>query len=201
MIKRSVFAIGLLASSAAIAADNNFFYLGGSLGQARTSFDGNPAVAGGLATTYDNSVSAWSAFGGYQINKYFGAELRYIKFGDTNVQVNVPGVGSLFTNIQINGWGASLVGTQPLGKDFSLLGRIGATYTRETRGNCNICAGPVSSSSDNVWSPSFGIGLQYDFNASLIARGEVERFTKIGDSDNTFGGRATLWTAAMAYKF
>ena len=200
MITKSIVAVGLLAISAGVAADNNFFYLGASTGQARTDFDANPAIAGGFPTTYDNSVSTWSAFAGYQISPIVGAELRYIHFGDANVRVQFPG-GPLFTNIQIQGWGASLVGTKPVGKNFSALGRIGATYFRETRGNCNICAAPVTTSSDNVWSPSFGIGLQYDFNASLIARGEVERFTRIGDSDNTFGGKATLWTVGLAYKF
>ncbi len=200
MIKRSIFAIGLLASSAAFAAENNLFYVGGGIGQARTTFDANPALVGGLPTTYDSSVSTWSAFGGYQINQYLALEGRYIRFGDTTVQVQTAG-GGLFTSIQVYGWGASLVGKKPLGKDFSLLGRVGGTYFRETRGNCNVCAGPVSTSSDNVWTPSLGIGLQYDINASFIARGEVERFTKLGNSDNTFGGRATLWTLGLGYRF
>ena len=158
-------AIALLACTSAIAADNGF-YVGFSAGQARPSFDSNPAVAGGFPVQYDSSSGAWDAAVGYQINRYFGVEVRYVKFGDYNAHIVVPGVGPLFTNIQINAWGASLVGTAPLGRGFSLLGRIGENYTRETRGNCNICVTQPASSSDNIWSPSFGVGVKYDFNAN-----------------------------------
>jgi predicted porin len=195
-----LFAIGLLASNSAIAADNGF-YVGFSAGQARPSFDTMPAIAGGFPVTYDSSSGAWDATVGYQINKYFSAEVRYIRFGDYNAGIVVPGVGQLFTNIQINAWSGSLVGALPLGKSFSLLGRVGENYMRETRGNCNICAIPVTSSSDNTWSPSFGVGLKYDFNANFSARGEVEHFTKIGNNNNTFDGKANLYTVGVTYKF
>ena len=193
-------AIGLWASGPALAADTGF-YIGGSFGQARPSFDRTPAIVGGLPTTYDSSSAVWGAFGGYQINKYFSAEVRYVRLGEYNAAISVPGAGPLFTNIQITGWGAALVGALPLGKDFSLLGRIGETRLRETRGNCTICAAQTLNSSDNIWSPSFGIGLKYDFNPNLSARGEVERFTKIGSTDNTFGGAANLYSVGLAYKF
>jgi predicted porin len=193
-------AAGLLAGNAAIAADNGL-YVGFSAGQSRPSFDSNPAVAAGFPVIYDSSSSAWDAAVGYQINKYFGVEVRYIKFGDFNAHIVVPGVGPLYTNIQINAWGGSLVGTAPLGRGFSLLGRVGENYTRETRGNCNICATQPASSSDNIWSPSFGVGVKYDFNANFSARGEVERFTKIGSNDNTFGGKVNLYTVGVTYKF
>ena len=197
---RIVFAIWLATSGTAFAADNGF-YVGASAGQARPSFDANPAIAFGFPVTYDSSSAVWGAFGGYQINRYFSAEVRYVRLGEYNAQLSVPGIGALFTNIQISGWGAALVGALPLGKDFSLLGRIGETRLRETRGNCNICTGQTLNSSDNIWSPSFGIGLKYDFNPNLSARGEVERFTKIGSTDNTFGGAAYLYSVGLAYKF
>src|SRR5450432_254221 len=105
MIKRSIFTIGLLASSAAIAAESNYFYVGGNLGQARTTYDSNPAIVGGASATYDSSVSVWGAFGGYQINKYVGVEARYITFGDTNLVVNRPAGATIFSTIQVQGWG------------------------------------------------------------------------------------------------
>jgi len=199
-LARVLFALGLLAANAAIAADNGA-YIGFSAGQARPSFDSNPAVAAGFPVQYDSSSGAWDAAVGYQINRYFGIELRYIKFGDYNAHIFVPGVGNLFTNIQINAWGGSLVGTAPLGRGFSLLGRVGENYTRETRGNCNICVTQPTSSSDNVWSPSFGVGVKYDFNANWAVRGEAERYTKIGSNDNTFGGKVNLYTVGVTYKF
>jgi OOP family OmpA-OmpF porin len=192
---------GLLASGAALAEDKGA-YLGFSAGQTRANFDGSPAIAAGFPVTYDNSAGVWKAYGGYQFNQYFGAELTYVKLGDYNANVTVPGFAPLFTQIRINGWGGALVGTLPLGKGFSLLGKIGETYTRESRGDCNICIAPVTNSSSNIWSPTFGAGLKYAFTPNLSARAEVERFTKVGDSNNgTIGASIMLYTAGLAYKF
>ena len=188
-----VFAIWLATSGIAFAADNGF-YIGGGFGQARPSFDANPAAALGFPVTNDNSSAVWNAFGGYQINQYFSAELRYVNLGEYNSALSVPGIGTLLAKIRITGWGAALVGALPLGKDFSLLGRVGENRLRETLfGN--------GSTNDNTWSPSFGIGLKYGINPNLSARAEVEHFTKIGSNDNTIGAHANLYTVGLVYKF
>ena len=178
--------IGLLLSAASQAADTGF-YIGGSLGQARASFD-QPVAAflAGVPVTADNSSYAYKVYGGYQLNQYFGVELIYHYLGEYNIVM-----GTALNKADITGWGGALVGTAPLGKDFSLLGRVGITHTRET----------FIGSSDNIWSPSFGIGLKYDFNPNLSARGEFEHFTKIGSNDNTIGAHINVWTLGLGYKF
>jgi OOP family OmpA-OmpF porin len=191
----------LISSGTLLAAENGVFYIGGNLGQARVHFDGTPVVAAGFPITYDNSDTAWNVFGGYQFNQYFSAELSYVKLGNYHANLATPG-GNLFTNIQITGWGGSLVGTLPLGKDFSLLGRIGATWMRQSRGSCDVCIDIVSTASDNTWSPTFGIGLKYDFKSNLSARAELTHYTNVGDSNaNTFGATINVYTIGLAYKF
>lgn len=194
---------GLLANGAALAQaqDNSKgAYVGFSAGQARSSFDSNPTLAGGLPINYSNSSGIWKAFVGYQFNPTVGAEVTYAKLGDYTVNVNVGGT-NLYTQTRINSWGGALVGTLPLGKGFSLLGRVGANYVRQSRGDCNICASQPSWSSDNVWSPSLGVGAKYDFNPSVSVRAEAERFTKVGSNNSTFPGEVTLYTAGVAIKF
>jgi opacity protein-like surface antigen len=177
------------------------FYVGFSTAQARSSFDQYPAVAGGLPADYSNSSGTWKAFGGYQLNQYFGLELTYAKLGDFNAHINSGGV-DLYTQIRTTAWTGSLVGTLPVGKGFSLLGKIGESYTRETRGDCNICVAPVTNSDSNIWSPTFGVGVKYSFTPNWSARVEAERYTKVGDSGgSTFGGRIDQWSAGVAYKF
>jgi OmpA-OmpF porin, OOP family len=185
MITKILLVAGLLASGAAIAADNGI-YIGASLGQARPSFDTpNAAIAAGAGITFDSSAYAYKVYGGYQLNQYFGVELIYHNLGEYNI------VGGVAGKADITGWGGALVGTAPLGKDVSLLGRFGMTHTRET----------FNVGSDNIWSPSFGIGLKYDFNPNLSARGEFEHFTKIGSNDNTIGAHVNVWTLGLGYKF
>lgn len=54
---------------------------------------------------------------------------------------------------------------------------------------------------DNSWSPTFGAGLRYDFNANLSARGEIERIQKMGSNTNTVSNDSTIYTLGLGYKF
>ena len=195
----------LVASAGAAAQvnpqDDKGFYFGLSTAQARSSFDRFPALTGGLPTDYSNSSGTWKAFGGYQLSRYFGVELTYAQLGEFNAHVNVGGT-DLYTQIRTTAWTGSLVGTLPLGKGFALLGKVGESYTRESRGDCNICQAPVTGSSSNTWSPTVGVGVKYSITPNWSARVEVDRYTKVGDSSaSTFGGRIDLWSAGIAYKF
>jgi OOP family OmpA-OmpF porin len=195
-----LFATAATTGGAAIAADTGY-YLGFSAGQARPRFDSAPASAAGFPITNDSSDSAWKVFAGYQFNQYFGVEGNYVKFGTYNSNLNFAGT-PLFTDININGWGLALTGTLPLGKTFSLFGRAGETYTRESLGTCSrICGGTAPFSASNTWSPTAGVGLKYDFHPNWFARAEVERYFKVGSSDTTIGASINLYTIGLAYKF
>jgi OOP family OmpA-OmpF porin len=197
LIAGILFATAATASGVACAADTNF-YLGFSAGQARTNFDPAPAFSAGIPVTYDNSDSAWKVFAGYQFNQNFAIEGNYAKLGTYIANAGAPGI----TDVNVNAWGASLVGTLPLGKDVGLFAKGGMAYTRESRGTCSgICQTNTLFSANNVWSPTVGVGLKYDFHPNWNVRGEVERYTKIGSSDNTFGGTLNLYSVGLAYKF
>ena len=172
-----LFVTGLMASDALIAADTSF-YVGVGLGQARPTFD-----TAGTTRTNDNSSYAYKVFGGYQLNQYFGAELVYANLGEYNFSTG--------GTVDIHGWGLALVGALPLGKDFSLLGRLGEYRMRESG----------FGTAENSWSPNFGIGLKYDFNPNLSGRAEVERFTNMGSNTNTISTKANLYTVGLVYKF
>lgn len=193
-------ALATFATAAPAIADNNNFYLGFSAGQARPRFD-QPTWLTGLPLTFTGSDTAWKVFGGYQFNQNFALEGNYVKFGTYVANVNVAG-GPLFTDVNINAWGASLVGTLPLAKDFSIFGKAGMAYTRESRGTCSaLCQVNTTFSANNIWSPTVGVGLKYDFHPNWNVRGEVERYTKVGSNDNSFGASINLYTLGLAYKF
>ena len=177
----ALIAIGILVSAAAIAQDNGF-YIGGSGGQGRPSFDTAGAMPG---TTVDNSNSAYKVFGGYQINKNFGVEGSYLSIGTFHV--------SNGTTIDLYGWGIAAVGTLPLANGFSLLGRLGAYRMRER-------ANPFGNA-DNTTSPNFGAGVKYDINANFSARVEAERLLRMGSNTNTISSDANVYTIGLGYKF
>lgn len=182
LIGAAVFAIGAAASGIGAAADNSF-YLGGSWGQSRASFDsGN---ASGIGTNFNNSDVAYKLYGGYQFHKNFSVEGTWINLGSYNSNAG--------SQAEIAGWGISLVGYLPLANNFSLLGRIGENRMRLKRL-------PLGTA-DNSWSPTFGAGLKFDFNRNLSGRAEFERITKMGSNTTTASTDANVYTLGLNYAF
>ncbi len=176
-------AIGAAVSGIAAAADNTY-YIGGGWGQTRPNFD-TAGTASGVGRNFDSSDGAYKLYGGYNFHKSFSVEATWINLGSFN-----SNAGSM---VEMAGWGLSLVGYMPVAKDFSLIGRIGEYRMRLKRN-------PLGTS-DNSWSPSFGVGLKYDFNANFSARGEFERITKMGSNTTTISTDANLYTLGLSYQF
>ncbi len=178
-----VLAIGATASGYATAADN-MFYIGMGLGQSRPNFDTTGTVSG-IGTQFNSSDGAYKVYGGYQFHKNFSVEGTWINLGTYD--------SNRANQVEIAGWGISLVGHVPLAKDFTLLGRLGENRMRLKRN-------PVGTA-DNSWSPGFGVGLKYDFNASISARAEFERFLKMGSNVTTINTDANVYTIGLSYQF
>ena len=176
-------AIGTLTGGNALAADNAF-YLGGSLGQARATFDAAGASAN-VGAGVTNSEGIYKIFGGYQFHKNFSIEGTYLNLGSYNTTNS--------RTIEPAGWGLALVGAWPIGNDFSILARLGEYRMRQRMNPQGVA--------DTSWSPNFGAGLRYDFNANLSARGEIERVQKMGSNTNTVSNDTTIYTLGLGYKF
>jgi len=177
----ALIAIGILVSAAAMAQDNGF-YIGGSGGQGRPNWDTAGSAMPGVGV--DSSNSAWKVFGGYQFNKNVGLEASYVSLGTFNI--------SSGSSIDLYGAGVAVVGTLPLGKDFSLLGRGGVNRMRERINGGNA---------DNTTSPTFGVGVKYDITTNWNARVEAERILRMGSSNTTISSDANLYTLGIGYKF
>jgi len=202
---------GCILTTSALANDSGF-YLGGSIGRAEANFDTSGGFSGpiaGIPTTL-NSVSqnssetAWKLFGGYQINKYFGAEVEYVDFGSYNFNgnftlANVP--FSFSGTDKITGYGLAAVGTYPFSDSFAVFGKLGVFRSKDeaTVTIPNLASG---SGSDDETGPVYGVGIKYSFNENVSVRGEYERFTGIGNSSgNTENTDINLYTVALVYKF
>lgn len=185
--KTSIGAIAIALSAAtsgfAVAADNTF-YIGGGWGQSRPNFDG-AGNASGIGTSFNSSDGAYKLYGGYNFHKNFSVEGTWINLGQYNSNVG--------NSVEIAGWGLALVGYLPLSKEFTLLGRIGENRMQLKRK-------PLGTS-DTSWSPSFGVGLKYDFNPNWSARAEFERITKMGSNTTTVSTDANVYTVGLSYQF
>ena len=128
-------------------------------------------------------------FGGYQINRILGVELGFFDLGKLGVSATTLPAGSLDGQLKAQGGNLDLVGTMPVTERLSVLGRVGAHYTR-TRASFTGTGAvtPLSPTpSERETNVKLGLGLQYAFTPSVLLRGEMERY-QVNDAVGHRGG-------------
>ena len=146
----SAVAFSLPSLAMAQAKGDSHWYIGGGIGQAD-------------AKEGDKTDTSMKIFGGYQINKNWGAELGYTDFGKSTAS------GFEF---KANAWELVGVGTLPLGDGkFALLGKAGF-FRGEVKG------GGESETSTEF---TYGVGAAWNFTPQLSLRGEYQKYTDVGD--------------------
>jgi OOP family OmpA-OmpF porin len=138
------------AESAAAQSSLASWYVGGTLGQSKFKDSGD-----------DNKDTAWRILGGYQLNRYFSAELGYHNLGE---------VSSAAGKTKGNAWELVGIGAWPLIEQVSVYGKLGA-YRGELKG---------AGAKENNNALTYGAGLQYDLTKQVGLRGEWQRYNKMG---------------------
>ena len=158
----STLAIGATLAFATLSANaqDKGFYAGAGVGQSFVD-EGR----------YDDHDTAFSAFGGYQFNKYFALEGGYVDFGEIEADVAGPSFEGDSTYI-------SAVGTLPLNDRFALYAKAGIH-----RWNLDTSLPALTGTADDGdTDPTYGIGAQYRFNDRFSMRTGYDRF-EVGDLD------------------
>jgi opacity protein-like surface antigen len=147
MFKKIAIAASLaILSSAAMAADQPYFYAGGDLGSTKVEGADRETSFGGFA--------------GYQFNENFALEAGIRRLGKAEF-------GS--ADIKVNQYSLSGVGTIPLSNGFSVFGRLG--YNRV---DVKASAFGVSDS-DHDDEVLYGVGVGYKFSETISGRVEVQK--------------------------
>ena len=209
-------AIGATLSSGAFAAEEPFinpdwanraWYAGAALGQGRAAIDeqrlvrsltANGATLNSFST--DERDLGFKLFAGKQLNQYFALEAGYFDLGKYGFAATTSGNGNLRGDASFRGVNLDLVGQLPLSQRFSLLGRIGAQYTRtSTHFGGNVLAGVTNpNASGSKAGAKAGLGLEYKLSEALALRGEVERY-RINDAVGNRGD-VDLVSLSLVYK-
>lgn len=148
------------AAFGAQAAEDHGFYAGAGAGQ---SFVDEAA--------YDDEDTAFSAFGGYQFNRYFGLEAGYADLGE----LEPAGAGAA---LEASSAYLTAVGTLPFTEKFSGYAKAGLQrWDLDT-----AIPGLTGTADDTGTDPVYGVGLQYRFTDAVALRGEYSRF-EIEDLD------------------
>jgi OOP family OmpA-OmpF porin len=140
--------LSALVAAPAIAADA---YVGVNVGKNQMDYSGV------------NSSTAIGVLGGYSFNQNVAAEVAYTNLGSADYYG---------TSITGHVFSVAAVGSLPLNKDFSLLGKLGvASSTYE-----------VSGYSESKSDLTYGIGAQYNVSKTVGIRLGYDSF-KVGSSN------------------
>ncbi|BBB59857.1 hypothetical protein UNDKW_1584 [Undibacterium sp. KW1] len=216
LVTLNVFAFALLASQLAQADEpwtnqdwaDNAWYLGVGAGRANTSIDKDRIVRslmdnGASSVTFGSNErdTAFKLFMGKQMNRYFAIEAGYFDLGKFGFNATTTPPGAINGEVGFRGFNLDLVGQLPLTERFSLLGRVGANYTRADAhfsGN-RLFAITDPNPTEKKLNPKVGVGLEYKFTQALAMRGEAERY-RINDAVHNRGD-VDFYSVSLVYKF
>lgn len=145
-------AIGVTAFSA--SAQEKGFYAGAGIGQSFVD-EGN----------YDDEDTAFSVFGGYQLNKHFGLETGYVDFG----KIEAEGSG---TALEGDSAYLTAVGKLPISDKLLAYAKAGVHRWTTDDEMPSLMGKNVDSGTD----PTYGVGAQYRLTDWVALRGEYSRF-------------------------
>jgi OOP family OmpA-OmpF porin len=135
-----------------------------------------------------NNGTSVSITAGNMFSEYWGAELSYLDLGKAD-----RAGGS----VDARGLNLSLVGRVPLGDNFDIAGKVGATYGI-THVNANPLAG-LMNGRDSGWGLGYGVAVNVHFARGLSASVGWEQH------DFQFAGQGTSAvknvTLGLAYRF
>lgn len=165
-MKKIVAALLLTSAVAAPAfADDNGFYAGVTLGQAKS---GNPAP---LAPLSKNTDTVYGGLVGYQFTKNWGVEGFYTGAGKWQ---SLIGVGGANVSGKADSYGVVGTGTLPLSDTFSLYGKLGYASTKTT--STGTALGLVASFGATRSAATYGLGMQYNVTPSIGIRAGWDRY-------------------------
>lgn len=209
-------AIGMMPALTVLAAtfgatayaDDAGWYAGFNAGQSRATID-DSRIAGGLlgqgftTTSIDDQDRhfGFKAYGGYEFNRYLALEGGYFDLGRFGFTANTVPAGSLRGDIKIKGVNLDVVGSVPIGDQFSIFARAGVNYAdaKDSFAGTGAVAVINPAPSKSAANYKFGLGVQYDFTPTFGMRIEAERY-RIDDAVGNKGD-VDLYSAGLVFKF
>jgi OmpA-OmpF porin, OOP family len=135
----------------------------------------------------DNKGNTLRAFGGYQINGTFAAEVAF-----TNLGI----IQDTTSRLKARAWEAVGVAAWPPDTKLSFFGKLGMFYGRVEG------SGTLARSKETSNGPTAGVGLEFELSRNVELRGEVQHYWNIvrGNTLPSNSGITTM-TAGALWRF
>jgi len=189
---------------AAQAADDSW-YLGFDAGQAHYSgLEGQVAPFGGINHVSD-SDTGYRFTGGYQFNKYWGAEVAYVDFGqgEEDVTVTTPAAGTFSGKKQIHGFVFAGTGTYPFNDSWSGFLRLGGImgHVQNKATGTGSLVGSAGTQTSTDWKVTWGVGVNWKLTDNWVVRGGWDQYSSLGNQSKTGENDVNLVSVGVVYHF
>lgn len=196
-MKKIILAVAIAASfvAAPVFAQG---YVGLGLGSSSvTGVDGSQGIAPFSVTGGNSSKGLVKIFGGYQFSPNWGVEAQYANMGNRDLVLrNAAGVSIATGSLKFSQFSIAGTGTLPLGANFSLFGKLGASNN-----SAKVSLVGVTDSGSTT-SLMLGIGAAYSITKELSVRVEYEDFGKLAKGDGLGGAiRGNAYSVGLKYAF
>jgi OOP family OmpA-OmpF porin len=145
-----------------------------------------------VASTIDDSDTAFGLVGGNQFNDHFAVEFGYVDIGSLDYRASTTisdGVEQVDADVRLettaDGPVVSVLGILPIGERFSVFGRVGLSLM-SAEGTARIEAEGVSdraSQSSQKIDPVFGAGAELSLGKYFAIRLAWDRYLDVGTED------------------
>lgn len=189
---------------AAQAADDSW-YAGFDVGQTHYSGLAGQVSSFGGTSHLSDSDTGYRFTGGYQFNKYWGAEASYVDFGQAEVDVTAttPTAGTLSSKKQAHGFVFAGTGTYPFNDQWSgflRLGGIVGHVQNKTAGTGSL-AGFAGTQTSTDWKVTWGVGVNWKLTDNWVVRADWDQFSSLGNQAKTGENDVNLFSIGVVYHF
>jgi len=196
-IKEAIAVTGLVAATAGISplavAQDSGWYIGASVGQSKAG-DFCPSLIA-VGDSCDDRGAAYGVFGGYQVNKYLGAELGYTDLGEFRASAS----GTTET-IKVRGYELLGVGTIPIHPRFEVYGKVGVFFW-DLKDSCAGTLCGFGSQSEAGTDLTYALGAKFNFTKFVGARVQYQRYKDVGDETTTGKSDIDFISVGVVFKF
>jgi OOP family OmpA-OmpF porin len=188
-------------------------YVLGSFGQSRFHDDISKSDKDALYTdliefapdssSQDEKDTAYKLQVGYQFSENFAVEGGYVDLGQQDYKAVYTDIAEGKIKTSAKGWNIDAVLILPVNAGVSLFAKVGVISAKVEQ-KISLSAFDETDSvtfDDTKVSPTFGIGVAYNFYQGWSARAELERFSKLGDEDETGESDVDLYSLGLSYQF
>jgi OOP family OmpA-OmpF porin len=153
-----------------------------------------------ISCSSDDTDSGWKLFVGNQFSPNAAVEFGYLDLGEFKISGNDSFLGSTSLTVEASGFNVALAGFLPVGNTVNLLGKVGL-FLWDVDASASSSVLGSGSTSESGTDLMFGFGASFDIGKTTAVRIEWERFTDVGDENETGQSDVDLLSASLVFRF